>query len=51
MTPWTGAAYWYCPYCESRLQDSVAGWWCVTCETGFSEAALAAADPESGEGF
>jgi len=48
---WTGTVNWYCPHCESLLQDSVDGWWCVTCEMGFSEAALAAADPESGEGF
>lgn len=51
VKPWTGAVIWYCPTCESRLEDSVGGWWCVTCETGFSEAFLAAADPESGAGF
>jgi hypothetical protein len=51
VSPWTGAVNWYCPCCESRLQASADGWWCDDCETGFSEAALAAADPESGEGF
>lgn len=51
MKPWTGAVIWYCPVCDSQLEDSEGGWWCDPCETGFSTVALAAADPESGEGF
>lgn len=32
----------YCPFCEAMLQDSVAGWWCVTCDQAFSAAEIEA---------
>ena len=48
---YTGRVIWYCPYCETELDDDGDGGFCRNCGMGFSSAALAAADPESGEGF